>query len=207
MCTSNTSNLSIVHPIRSYHTGTSQTRSCTILEAACACISSPDTFLPVTIGAGHEKVTLVDALTIAANPGKELLHEAQRAFGGEVEVAAILSIGAGKGDVWSISTASGSELREAVTMSCERVHEELYSRLQPTLIYFRLNVDRGSGPRMELSSANASAYLEQRLVSDGVDDAIKSIDRRPRGIKLKEISEYILGYRLVLNLYRFGPAD
>ena len=162
------------------------------MEAACACIASPDTFLPVTIGAGHKKVTLVDALIVAANPGKELLREAQRVFGEEAEVAAILSIGAGKGDVWGISTASGPELREAVkraTMSCEPVHEELYSRLRQTAVYFRLNVDRGSGPQMELSSANVSVYLEEGVVSDRVDDAIKSINLRPTGIKLKDISE------------------
>jgi hypothetical protein len=135
---------------------------------------------------------LVDALTVAANPGKEVLREAQRAFTDDVEVATILSIGAGKGDVWSMSTASGSELREAVkraTMSCEPVHEELYSRLRETSIYFRLNVERGSGPQMELSSANVSAYLEEGVISDRVDDAIKSILRRPAGVKLKDISE------------------
>ena len=136
---------------------------------------------------------LVDALTVAANPGKEVLREAQRVFGDDAEVATILSLGAGKGDVWGTSTAGGSELREAVKRamtSCEPVHEELYSRLRETSIYFRLNVERGSGPQMELSSANVSAYLEEGVISDRVDDAIKSIHRRPMGVKLKDISEY-----------------
>ena len=73
VCTSNTSNLSIVHPIRSYRTRSAQTAPCTILEAACACVAFPDTFVPVTIGSGHKQVTLVDGLAVAANPGKELL--------------------------------------------------------------------------------------------------------------------------------------
>jgi Mrp family chromosome partitioning ATPase len=110
-----------------------------------------------------------------------------------MEVATILSIGAGEGGVWDLSTASGSELREAVkraTMSCEPVHEELYSRLRQTSIYFRLNVERGSGPQMELSSANVSAYLEQGVINDRVDEAVKSIHLRPMGVKLKDISEY-----------------
>jgi hypothetical protein len=162
------------------------------LEAACACIASPDAFLPFSIGTGHKRVTLVDALTVAANPGKELLREAQRVFGEETEVATILSLGAGKGDVWDASSMSGSQLREAVkraTRSCEPVHEELYSRLRHTSIYFRFNVERGSGPQMELSSTNVSAYLEEGVVNDRVDDAIKSIHIRPRGVKLKDISE------------------
>jgi hypothetical protein len=193
MCASNTSNLSIVHPIRSYRTRNAQTAPCTILEAACACIASPDTFVPVSIGTGHKQVTLVDGLAVAANPGKELLREAQRAFGDTAEVATILSIGAGKGDVWNLSTTTGLELREAVkqaTTSCEPVHQELYARLRKTSIYFRLNVDRGSGPQMKLSSSTVSAYLEDGVVSDRVDDAIKSIHHRPMGVKLKDISEY-----------------
>jgi hypothetical protein len=162
------------------------------LDAACACVAYPDTFLPVNIGSGHRQVTLVDALTVAANPGKEVLREAQRVFGDEAEVATILSIGAGKGDVWGVSSTSGSELREAVkraTMSCEPVHEELYLRLRETSIYFRLNIDHGSRPQMELSSANVSAYLEEGMISDRVDDAIKSILRRSAGVRLKGISE------------------
>jgi hypothetical protein len=193
VCTSNTSNLSVIHPIRSYRTRSAQTAPCTILEAACACVAFPDTFAPVTIGSGHKKVTLVDGLAVAANPGKELLREAQRVFGDEMEVATILSIGAGKGDVWDVSTTSGLEIREAVkraTTSCEPVHEELYSRLRQTAVYFRLNVERSSGPQMELSSANVSAYLEEGVISDRVDAAVKSIHHRPIGVKLKDISEY-----------------
>jgi hypothetical protein len=135
----------------------------------------------------------VDALAVAANPGKELLREAQRVFGGEEEVATILSLGAGKGDVWEASSMSSSELREAVkraTKSCEPVHEELYLRLRQTSVYFRLNVERSSGPQMELSSANVSAYLEEGVVNDRVDDVIKSIHLRPTGVKLKDISEW-----------------
>ena len=113
-------------------------------------------------------------------------------FGEEAEVATVLSIGVGKGDVWCASSTSDSELREAVrraTTSCEPVHQELYARLRGTSIYFRFNVERGSGPQMQLSSSTISAYLEDGVVSDRVDDAIKSIDRRPTGIKLKDISE------------------
>jgi hypothetical protein len=162
------------------------------LEAACACVAYPDAFPPVNIGSGHKQVALVDALTVAANPGKEVLREAQRVFGDDAEVATMLSLGAGKGDVWGVSSTSDSELREAVkraTRSCDPVHEELYSRLRETSIYFRLDVDRGSGPQMELSSANVSAYLEEGVISDRVDDAIKSILHRPAGVKLKDISE------------------
>jgi hypothetical protein len=104
-----------------------------------------------------------------------------------------VSIGAGKGDVWDMSTASGLDLKDAgrrAATNCEPAHEEMYSRLRQTSIYFRLNVERGSGNQLELSSASVSAYLAEGVVSDRIDDAIKSIHRRPTGVKLKDISEY-----------------
>ena len=135
---------------------------------------------------------LVDALALCANPGKELLREAQQIFGDDAEVATILSIGAGKGDVWSMSETDGASMRDAVkrTMAnCEAVHEELYARLRESAIYYRLNVEKGSGRKMVLSSSLISAYLREGVVNDKLDDAIRSIERRPKGVKLKDISE------------------
>ena len=194
---SNAANLSLVHPIRSYRTRSAQTPPCTILEAACACVASPETFLPVTIGTGHKKVVLVDALALCANPGKELLREAQQIFGDDAEVATILSIGAGKGDVWSMFEMDGASVREAIkriVANCELVHEELYAHLRESAIYFRLNVDKSSGQQMALSSSGISAYLREGAVNDKLDDAIKSIERRPKGVKLKDISESLFIY-------------
>jgi hypothetical protein len=150
-------------------------------------------FIPISIGTGHEKVALVDAMAVAANPAKVLLSEAQRVFGDDAEVATILSLGAGKGDVWSMLT-TGAELRENIkraAASCEPVHEELYARLRETSIYFRLNVERGLDPPLELSSASVSAYLGEGAVSDRLDDAIKSISSHSMRVKLKDISACI----------------
>ena len=137
-------------------------------------------------------MVLVGALSLCANPGRELLREAQRIFGDDAEVATILSIGAGKGDVWSMSETDGASMRDAVkrtVANCEPVHEELYARLRESAIYYRLNVERGPGPQMTLSSSLISAYLREGAVNDKLDDAIRSIERRPKGVKLKDISE------------------
>jgi hypothetical protein len=155
-------------------------------------VASPETFLPVTIGDGNKKVMLVDALAMCANPGKELLREAQRIFGDDAEVATILSIGAGKGGVWSMSEIDGASMRDAVKRTaenCELVHEELYARLRDSAIYYRLNIEKGSGQQMALSSSLISAYLQEGAVNDKLDNVIRSIERRPKGLKLKDISE------------------
>jgi hypothetical protein len=102
-----------------------------------------------------------------------------------------MSIGAGKGDVWDMSTTSGlgfEAVRRAAT-NCEPVHEEIYSRLQQTSIYFQLNFERRSDNQLELSSATVSAYLGEGLVSEIINRAFKSIHHRPTGVKLKDISE------------------
>ena len=135
---------------------------------------------------------LVDALSLCANPGRELLREAQQIFGDDAEVATILSVGAGKGDVWSMSEMDGASMRNAVKRTvdnCEPVYEELYARLRESAIYFRLNVERGSGQQMTLSSSCISAYLQEGVINDKLDHAIRSIERRPKGVKLKDISE------------------
>jgi hypothetical protein len=145
VCTSNTANVSVVHPIRSYRTRGAQSPSCTILQAACACIASPDTLDPVIIGVSHKRAALIDAIVGCANPAKELLREAQDVFGEDAEVAGIVSIGAGKGNV-SVAFEHGREvgisegLRRGVAM-CEQVHDDLQGRLEDTDIYYRFNVE------------------------------------------------------------------
>ena len=81
-----------------------------------------------------------------ANPAKELLREAQDVFGEDAEVATIVSIGAGKGNVKVVFEAGrevgiSKGLRQGIAM-CEQVHDDLYGRLQETKIYYRFNVER-----------------------------------------------------------------
>jgi hypothetical protein len=183
-----------VHPIRSYRTRGALSPSCTILQAACACIASPDTFDPVTIGVGHKKATLIDAMVGSANPAKELLREAQNAFGEDAEVSSIISVGAGKRDV-RVAFEDGREvgisqgLRRGIAM-CERVHEDLQSRFQKAAIYHRFNVEQEMGIQPEIVLARISVYLREALTSGRVDSAVENIHRRSIGVKLRDISKY-----------------
>jgi hypothetical protein len=193
VCTSRTANASLVHPIRSYPTRSALSPSCTILQAACACIAFPDTFEPVAVGVGHKKVVLIDAMAVCANPAKELLQEAQELFGEDMEVATIISIGAGKGNVKAEFKAGrepgiSERLRTGIAM-CEQVHNDLYGRLQETKIYYRFNMERELSIHPEDVFAHVSAYLEEKPTSAMIDSAVKSIHRLPNGVKLKDISE------------------
>jgi hypothetical protein len=157
-------------------------------------VASPDTFDPITIGVGHKRAVLIDAMMGCANPTKELLREAQRVFGDDAEVANIVSIGAGKGSVIvvfeggrEVGTIGG--LSRAIKM-CEQVHEDLLARFQETSIYHRFNVEYEMGMQPENLSAHVSAYLREPPTSDRIDSAINNIHRRLTGVKLKDISKH-----------------
>jgi hypothetical protein len=194
VCTSNTANVSVVHPIGSYRTRSTLSPSCTILQAACACIASPDTFGPVPIGVGHKRAVLIDAIVGCANPAKELLREAQDLFGEDVEVSAIVSIGAGRGNV-RVAFEDGREvgisdgLRRGIAM-CEQVHEDLQTRFQKTSNYHRFNIEQEMGGQPEIVLACVSAYLREAVTGARVDSAVHSIHHRLTGVKLKDISMY-----------------
>jgi hypothetical protein len=151
-------------------------------------------FDPVTIGAGHKKVVLVDAMAGCANPAKELLREAQAAFGEDIEVSTIVSIGAGKGnprvvfeDGREVGMSEG--LRRGV-VTCKQVHEELQSRLQKTAIYHRFNVEQEMEMQPEIIFARVSAYLGESATSARLDSAVESLHRGLTGVKLTEISKH-----------------
>ena len=212
MCTSNTADLAALHPIRSYRTRSAPSPSCSILEAASACIASPDKFVPTTIGKGHRKAVLIDAIAAYANPAKELLREAQDVFGEDAEVASVISIGTGKGDA-KITFKDGNEvgisnaLRRGMAMS-EQVHEDLERRLHETGIYFRFNVEKPLDEEPDVILAHTSSYLREKATSIKVDEATKSFYRRPKGVTLRDISTYgfIVCY-LGSRLRRFGYGD
>jgi hypothetical protein len=194
VCTSNTANVSVVHPIRSYPTRGALSPSCTILQAACACIVSPDAFDPVTIGVGNKRAVLIDAMVGCANPAKELLREAQDVFGKDAEVASIVSVGAGKGNV-RVVFEDGREvgisegLRQGIAI-CEQIHEDLQNRFQKMAIYHRFNVEQEIGIQPEIVLARVSAYLRETVTSTRVDSAVENIHRRHMGVKLKNISKH-----------------
>jgi hypothetical protein len=130
-------------------------------------------------------------MMICTNPAKELLREAQAAFGKDTEVATIISIGAGKGNVRGEfdHRQEGDGLRRGMPMS-EQVHEDMKNRLRNTVTYHRFNVEQEMGIQPEIVFACISAYMKEAATSARVDSAVESIHWRLTGVKLKDISKY-----------------
>jgi hypothetical protein len=146
------------------------------------------------VGNDHRRVVLIDAMAICANPAKELLQEAQDVFGEDMEVATIVSIGAGKGNA-KVAFESGQEagisnaLRKGIAMR-EQVHDDLYGRLRDTRIYYCFNTERELDVHSEDAYADVATYLREKSTSGRIDNAVTSVRLLPTGVKLKEISEY-----------------
>jgi hypothetical protein len=196
VCTLSTADLTTLYPIRSYRVRGASPPPFTILDAAHACIASPERFLPVTVDSGHRKVTLVDATSGFANPTKELLQEAQRVFGEDSKVATIISIGSGRCKTLNVLEGDDENALEAelkrVALNTEATHAELEARLQDAFIYFRFNVDLDLEYGMDASMVrwHTSAYLEKASIRQRLDEATKSIQNQPKGMTTKELSEY-----------------
>lgn len=124
----------------------------------------------------------------------ELLHEAERVFGSDRGVASIVSIGAGKGAIQtiaeSVQTLKLNDLLNGVIVNCERIHQELHSRLRESGIYFRFNVDDNKPPEPSTLYASTSTYLQDKVVSDAIDKAIEAIKSRTPGAALQDISKH-----------------
>jgi hypothetical protein len=185
---------------------------CTILQAACACVASPDKFMPVVLGEGPRRVLLVDAMAGHANPTKALLREAESVYGDDAEVANVVSVGAGKWSVQAVrDDGRGVGLDEALKqgiVSCEQVHEELQHRLRQSSVYFRFNVEKELDGKAETILAHTSAYLQESLTSSRLDEVLNCIQSRPAGMMLKDISENINDHQHgVLRKRRFCRRD
>jgi hypothetical protein len=195
VCTTSITNLSVLYPIRSYQPRGAPALPCTILQAACASVASPDKFLPVTIGKDDRKVTLVDATAGYPNPTGELLREAQRIFGEDGKVATVISIGSGKKNTSDSSAGRDQNtLIDAVqrsVLNAEITHEELEARLHETHLYFRFNVAHDLGNRVDSSGiyAHTATYLGEADTNKRLDETIKSIRTRSGGMTLKELSK------------------
>jgi hypothetical protein len=110
-------------------------------------------------------------------------------------VASVVSLGAGKGEVVSITrTVDEDALVDALRrmiLDSERTHEEIHGRLDQLSIYFRFNVERGLEQQMDTSSVYecTTAYMKEGGINKLLNNAVKSINSRQKGSTLMEISK------------------
>jgi hypothetical protein len=181
--------------IRSYSTRGINTPDCTILQAACATIASPEAYEPVIIGDEDDQYTYMNAMTGYANPTNEVLKEAEKVFGKNAVVANLVSVGSGKLEIRQqqdtvIMTQLSDLLKRAVT-DTERVHNDIYNRFQDLGIYFRFNAEGilpVTNSTQNTTRIQTAAYLEDAPNSHRLDRAVASIRERKEVKSLKDLS-------------------
>jgi hypothetical protein len=171
------------------------TPDCTILQAACATVASPDSYEPDSVEDEDDQCLYMSAMTGYANPTNEALKEAEKVFGRNAVVANLVSVGSGKLELRqqqdpAIMNPLSDLLKRAIT-DTERVHNDLYNRFQDLGIYFRFNAE-GLLPITNSSRRKTreqtAAYLEDAPNSHRMDRAITSIQERKAVKSLKDLS-------------------
>ncbi|PVF93958.1 TPR-like protein [Serendipita vermifera] len=205
VCTLESSNATFCQFIRSYAIRGMMTPHCTILQAACATVASPDVYEPLILSDEDEEVTYIDAMAGYANPTNEMLKEAERLFGKNDIAATVISIGAGKLEQHQQRQGSAitqlRDIRSRATLDTERVHNDLQNRFQDLGIYYRFNVENVlpvQGSIGRTTRIQTMVYLEEAATSQRMDQAINSMQERKESQVLKELS---MGF-LMLFFYR-----
>jgi hypothetical protein len=173
----------------------------TIVEAICSTIASPSLFPPVKIGSRPREQNFAGGPLGANNPTRELLKEANTAFGKDRKVAQILSVGCGRPKVLSsnesVATGGISLLLQDLAWDCEMVAQELSARLFNIDAYLRLNVDRGmESIRMdewnELGNIeiHTNAYMQTNATSEALEASLRRMKERIGTVTLGQISAY-----------------
>jgi hypothetical protein len=102
----------------------------------------------VSIGPRRTAQSFIGGPLGVNNPTRELLKEANTAFGNDKRVAQIISIGCGAPNILSLGEARGevgvSRLLKETAVDCQMVAKDLSERLFNIEAYLRLNVDNGT---------------------------------------------------------------
>ncbi|PVF93948.1 hypothetical protein CPB86DRAFT_741455 [Serendipita vermifera] len=195
LCALDSLNATSCQFIRSYATRGMTEPQCTILQAACATIASPNTYEPVIVGDGDDRIVYIDAMAGYANPTNEMLKEAEKAFGRNATVATIISIGSGGPEGWQKTQGSVSvqltDILRRTMLDTERVHNDLQNRFHDHGIYYRFNANSYAHFNELVGSttrATTKAFLDKASTNQRMDQAISSIRERKEGKILNDIN-------------------
>ncbi|PVG00686.1 hypothetical protein CPB86DRAFT_729099, partial [Serendipita vermifera] len=182
--------------IRSYTPRSMSTPNCTILQAACATVASPDAYEPVVVRDEEGEMTYIDATSGYANPTNEMLKEAENVFGKDAVVATIISIGSGKSIMrqqeQGCTNVPLMNILRRVILDTERVHDDLQNRFQDLGIYYRFNADNVLPIRNRIedtkTKSHTMTYVKEAATTQRIDQAIQSVQERSGVKTLKELN-------------------
>jgi hypothetical protein len=119
-----------------------------MMDALSASMALPILFDPVEVGPEYAAEEFCGGGYGFNNPTRELLKEARSVYGGDRQLAVIVSIGSGRPKILSLEGSnqeSGAmeELLRKLTLNCEMIEKDVSYQLNDVGVYMRLNVDQG----------------------------------------------------------------
>jgi predicted acylesterase/phospholipase RssA len=184
---------------RTYMVRENRSYNCPIWQAARATSAAPTFFRRIRVGEKGLEEEFVDGGLGCRNPIKQVLEEAEAAFGSGQRVACIISIGNGGGDVNELKPPdtfpTALPLLQNIATACELVAEDIGKRFKNVPnVYFRFNV----GPGLEdlalenfaTVAQHTSQYTMTSTVHHRINAAVEAIRGRRAVIQCAEISMY-----------------
>lgn len=137
------------------------------------------------------------------NPINEALKEAEMIFGEKQSIKAILSLGAGKGELKSIKELPGVESKilgtlERLGLSSERLANETAYRFQEVDFYSRFNIsldegdapsDLWSNPKHEFIMTSTRSQVVFSIMSQRLDEAVAKLVSQKGVMEIRELSK------------------
>jgi hypothetical protein len=172
----------------------------TIGEAMLATSATIPMFTPISIGKEFSTFEYISGDLGLSNPVREVIAGSHHAFGDEVTVACLLSIGCGHSGINSVPSnsdaASRADFFERVAINSEKVAQEMAAQTNQLTIYYRLSVNRGlEDPKSrawrdpETIVAHTTVYLNDLEVVKVVDSCVDSITTGHGSATLEQLGE------------------
>ncbi|KIM21391.1 hypothetical protein M408DRAFT_29590 [Serendipita vermifera MAFF 305830] len=158
----------------------------TVAEAMLATCASTPLFSPAKVVKDFSTVEYIAADLGLSNPIREIIDSAHRAFGGEMPVISLLSIGCGNPGVNAVPddsyTISRVVFLERSAMDSERTAQNIASQMGKLTLYHRLSVAYGmeatryqSQKEPEVIAAQTRSYLEDEEVATAMNRCISTL--------------------------------
>jgi len=198
-------NISSPRLFRTYVVRENRSYNCPIWQAARATSAAPTFFKRICIGEKGSEEEFIDGGLGCNNPVKQVLEEAEAAFGSNQYVACIISIGSGQPGVIGLKSPDAFQkalpldlipvLRRIAT-DCESAAEDIEKRFRniPS-VYFRFNVEQGmqgvtlaEGDRLGEVTQHTMQYIQKTTVSQRINAAVEVIRGQKAVVRTVELS-------------------
>lgn len=183
--------------LRSYPVQSSPLSPITVIDAALATCATQPQFAPIFSGQGFRKKEYIGAGIGASNPIHELFTEAQSLFGGDANVASMLSLGNGHPGIITLSSndaefGSANMIWDLMNDCTQKAHD-IEQRIGSTGIYSRFSVEQGMQNEHSATIdpswiiSQTESYLGDARTENRLKTFVQKFDAPIQGITLDQL--------------------